>query len=140
MKNKFSTALTLAVILAMLFTSLVLADDVVPDGDIVAVGNQSSVNLGNVAPGQVIGKAAHFTLICNTKNHVDQVQTLALSFSLSGSTVPAGGSLSATSVSIGPIPSSWPDDTTGGGTTNCGSPLPLPQQDNGNSSVSITAP
>src|SRR5215510_4182683 len=133
MKNKFSIAMTLALILAILLTSLALADDVVVDGDIVAPSNQSTVNLGTVGPGAVVGTQVSFTLTCSNKQHVDNGQTLSLTFDLPGSTVPAGGALSAGNASIGPIPASWPDDTTGGGTTNCGSPAPTPRDDNGNS-------
>src|SRR4029450_737704 len=43
--------------------------------------------------------------------------------------------LSATSAPIGPIPTAWPDDSN-----TCGASPPSPLQDNGNSTVTITAP
>jgi hypothetical protein len=113
------------------------ADTITPDGDTVTAGNQSTVNLGTVAPGATVTPKTSFTLNCTGKNHPDQGQTIDFTYSAGGSTVPAG-TLSATSASIGPIPASWPDDTSGGGSTNCPSPLTMP--DNGDSTVTITAP
>ena len=131
----------LIAVLALLAVPLVaLADEVVVDGDTVASGNQSIIDLGTVAPGAKLNPQVSFTLVCSSKQHVDQGQILTLAFSLSGSTVPADGSLSATDASIGAIPADWPDDTTSSGSTNCGSPAPSPINDNGNSLVTITAP
>src|SRR5262245_38952412 len=86
------------VVLGLVFqvSAVALADEVVPDGDIVASGNQSTVNLGTVSPGATLTPQVSFTLVCSSKQHVDQGQTATIAFSLSGSTVPAGGSLSAT--------------------------------------------
>ena len=139
MKQKVLFSLTLALVMAMLFTVAVLADTVVLDGDIVTAGNQSSVNLGNVAPGATLNQEISFTLVCDSKQHVDSGQTVSLM--ASAQNVPAGGSLNATEASIGAIPSSWPDDlNSGGGSTNCGSIPPSPLTDNGNSMVTIIAP
>jgi hypothetical protein len=128
------------IVAALTVITVSWADEVVPDGDVVAVGDQASVNLGSVSPDQVLVRSVSFKLTCSTKNHVDSGQSLPLNFNLAGSSVPSGGSLSATNTSIGPVPASWPDDTTSGGSTNCGSPLPTPIQDNGDSTVTITAP
>jgi len=124
--------MTLAVVMSMLFTSLALADLV--DGDTVLSGT-SSANLGTVAPGTILTPQVTFQLLCNGNKHVDIGQTVNLTFSLAGSTVPAG-SLSASNASIGTIPVAWPDDATG--PDNCGGTAPL--NDNGNSTVTITAP
>jgi hypothetical protein len=136
MKRKLLSALNLAVIFSLLITSLALAD--VIDGDTVASGT-ASANLGTVSPGAVLTPQVTFELDCFSNRHVDNGQTVSLAFSLAGSTVPAGGSLSATDTAIGPIPPSWPDDALSGG-PNCGSPAPASIQDNGNSTVTITAP
>ena len=140
MKNKFSIAMSLAVILAMLLTSFALAD--VIDGDTVASGT-ATADLGIVSPGAVLQPEVTFQLLCTNNKHVDDPQSVILTFSLPGSTVPAGGSLSATNTSIGNtsgldlgVPSSWPDDASGA--PNCGSTAAL--NDNGNSTVTITAP
>src|SRR5574341_1402545 len=132
-KRKLALGLSLAVILAMVITTLALAD--VIDGDTVASGIPTA-NLGTVSPGAILTPQVTFQLDCTGNKHVDNGQTVNLTFSLAGSTVPAGGSLSATNASIGPIPSAWPDDTTG--SPNCGSAAPL--NDNGNSIATITAP
>jgi hypothetical protein len=113
------------------------ADTITTDGDIVTAGEQSTVNLGTVAPGATLTPKTSFTLNCTGKNHPDQGQTINLTYSSGSSTIPAG-SLSATNTAIGPIPAAWPDDTSGGGSTNCPSPLTMP--DNGDSTVTITAP
>ena len=138
MKNKFSIAMSLAVILAMLLTSLALADEVVPDGDLLTSGNQGTVDLGTVSPGASLSPQVSFILVCSSKQHVDQGQAVHLT--ASAFSVPTGGSLSASNAAIPSIPAAWPDDTTGGGNTNCPSPAPSPINDNGNSAVSITAP
>ena len=138
MKKKFQYAMTLAVILAMVFNSLALADTVTPDGDTVTPVNDSTVALGTVAPGDVIERHAGFTLTCTGKQHPDDAQTLSLTYDSGSSTIPAGGSLSATTSTID-IPTAWPDDTSGGGSTNC-APTPQTQTDSGDSIVTITAP
>jgi hypothetical protein len=126
-------------LIAVAFAAISWADVVVPDGDVVSVGDQSTVNLGNVSPGATLTPKTSFKLVCDSKNHVDLGQTLTLSYSSSSSTIP-GGSMTATNASIGPIPASWPDDSSGSGTTNCPSPSPTPLGDNGDSTVTITAP
>ena len=125
---------------ALAIAAVSWADVVVPDGDVVSAGDQSSVDLGTVSPGQLLTKSVSFRLVCDSKNHLDSGQSLALDFALAQSTVPSGGSLGATNASVGPIPASWPDDTTGSGSTNCPSPAPAPIADNGDSTVTITAP
>ena len=132
MKNKFSIAMSLAVMVAMLVTSLALAD--VVTSDVVATtGNQTFVDLGNVSPGQVITSATSFQLVCNGNNHADQGNTVNVQFF----SVSPAGNLTATNATIGPIPASWTDDATG--PDNCPSPAPV-LNDNGDSAVTITAP
>src|ERR1051325_4422704 len=99
MKNKFSIAMSLAVILAMLLTSLALADQINPDADTLVANNQATKDLGTVAPNAIINTPVSFVLECNGNKHVDNGQTVHLAFTLAGSTVPAGGSLSATNAS-----------------------------------------
>lgn len=136
MKHKLFSALSLAVIVAMVVTSLALADDVIPDGDIVTAGNQSTVNLGTVAPGATLTPKVSFTLSCSGNKHVDNSQTVTISYSISGSNWPPGGSIGgATTSSIGAIPSAWPDDGS-----NCPGTPPSPLGDNGDSTVTLTAP
>jgi hypothetical protein len=131
----------LAAVTAFVVVGVASADTVTADGDTVTAGDQALVNLGLVGPGAELTPQTSFLLTCTGKSHPDFGQTLSLTFSLAGSTVPTGGSLSATNASIGSIPSDWPDDTTGGGSTNCPSSPAVPTlADNGNSTVTITAP
>ena len=121
---------------AVVVVGVALADQITPDGDIVTAGDQSTVNLGTVAPGAELTPKTSFKLECNGNKHADNGQTVNLTFSLADSTVASGGSLSATNTSIGPIPSSWADDGN-----NCPSgPALAPIGDNGDSTVTITAP
>jgi len=136
MKNKFFNAISLAVIFAMLLTSLALADDVITDGDILTAGNQSPANLGTVAPGATLTPKVSFTLACAGNKHVDSDQTATMTYSTSGSNAPAGGSIgSVTTASIGAVPGTWIDDGT-----NCPVTPPTPLGDNGDSTVTLTAP
>src|SRR6186997_534442 len=131
----------IAAVMAAVFVGVALADQITPDGDVVSPGDQATVNLGTVAPGAVLTPKTSFKLECNGNNHADNGQTVNLTFSLAASTVPSGGSLSATNASIGPVPSSWADDGNqcpGQGSTP-GTPL-TPLNDNGDSTVTITAP
>ncbi|HVE47701.1 MAG TPA: Ig-like domain-containing protein [Acidimicrobiales bacterium] len=113
------------------------ADTVQADGDTVTVGLQTTHNLGTVAPGAVTTANVSFQLECATKKHVDDRQSVLLTFNSAGSTAPAGGSLSASQASIGDgdsgVPASWPED----GVDCPSSPLIL---SGGVSTVSVTAP
>ena len=135
MKHKLFLGLALAMVIMLAFTSLVLADDIIPDADIVVPGDNTSVSLGSVAPGAILTPKVSFKLACSGNKHVDNGQTVNLSYTSSGSTIPAGGSLSVDPTSIGAIPSAWPDDGN-----NCPPTPPAPLPDNGDSTVKITAP
>src|SRR5215217_4491229 len=144
--------MTLGLLLAIPAVALA-ADIVVPDGDLVTLGNQAGnatnpINLGPVKGGVALTKQISFELQCiSNNNHVDNAQGVNIAFlpaGGSGSSVPAGATAIATNAHIGAtsgtdlgVPSSWPDDTeqcsdTGNITT--------PVQDNSNSSVTITPP
>src|SRR5215204_3634190 len=133
------TLLFMSLGMLLAFAGVAFADLVVPDADTVSpTTNQSSLALGTASPGQVFNKSVSFQLQCNGARHVDNGQTVNLSYSSGGSTIPTGGNLSATGTSIGSIPASWPDDATG--SDNCPSPAPAPIADNGDSTATITAP
>jgi hypothetical protein len=136
-----------ATIVGATWVAVAIADKVAPDGDDVTttsgVGTAADpIQLGSVAPGATINTQASFKLECFSAKHVDQNQTVSVTFHSAqikdaSLTTVAGGSVTATNATIGPIPAIWPDDTTG--SSNCAStPQTLP--DNGNSTVSITAP
>ena len=114
LRNKLAVGLSLAMILALAFTIVALADTIIEDADGVVVGNQSLQNLCTVDPGAILNPKISLKLVRAGKAHVDEGQTVNITFKPARSTVPSGGSLSATAASIGAIPASWPDDTTGG--------------------------
>jgi hypothetical protein len=119
---------------AAMATGVALADTVVPDGDTVVVGVQPVNDLGMVAPGATVTTHTSFSLACGGGQHLDQGKTLTMTFTPGGA--PAGGTLSATNATIGPAPAAWPDDNSGGGACTGVADL----QDNGDSTVTITAP
>jgi hypothetical protein len=111
------------------------ADTIAADGDAVLAGNQGVVDLGTVAPGATLHADVSFTLVCAGLRHADPGQTVTLSDG--GGTIPAaGGSISATDALIGPVPSTWADDS--GGIVGCPSGLSLASS--GPSHVTIVAP
>ena len=136
--RKLIYILVFTIILTLIGTTIAIADDIGVDGDIVAPGNQSTVNLGTVAPGVTLNPKVSFQLICDSAKHVDSGQTITLTYNASASTIPSGGSLSASTTTIGSIPPAWPDDTTG--SPNCGLIPPSPIGDNGDSTATIVAP
>ena len=140
MRGRWTLALG-TVFAALLFAAVAYADTISSDGDTLNAGIQTSVSLGTVAPGASVTPAVGFLLNCAGSRHVDQGQSVSLSFHTGGSSAPAGGTVSATPGTIGPVPASWPDDATG--PSNCGSPGPtaLVSATLGvNSNVTLTAP
>src|SRR5215218_7033449 len=81
------------------------ADDVITDADKLMAGDQHALSL-SATPGQVLTVPVDLYIDCtNDKKHMDGATTL--SYSSADSAVPAGGSLSATSVTISK-PGNWP--------------------------------
>jgi len=119
--------ITCAVLLAI--PAIALADQINADGDIVAPNNQTTVNLGDVDPGQTLTPKVSFQLNCNSQQHANPGGTISLDFNSGASSAAV---TSATNASIS-VPSTWPADST-----NCGS---VPNvNDLGDSNVTITAP
>src|SRR5215218_4607986 len=132
--------LTIVFGLLLAIPAIALADIVDSDADLVTPGNQAGTNstpidMGTVKPGGTITKQVSFQLRCNGNNHVDENQTVNLTFQTASGLSAGQGTASATGTTIGPIPASWPNDGSG-----CGSTPPTPREDNGNSTVSYTAP
>ena len=115
-----SVVLALSAILAG--ATIVLADTVSGDADLLTAGAQPSRYLGEVAPGAVLHVPIDFRLACRGTSHVDPGQVILLA--VSSVTVPAGGAADASDGAVGPIPQSWADDTHG--STGCPSPAPTP--------------
>jgi len=119
----------------MLAAGIVIADTVQPDGDLVQPGAQGVVDLGAVAPSAIINHAVGLTLVCVGLRHVDPGQTVTVA---QGSTVApaAGGSITATTTTIGPPPASWVNDQNG----PIGCPSSLRLDANAPSTITIVAP
>jgi PKD repeat protein len=132
--KKLYYSLAIALILTLVMATGALADVIISDGDVVTPGVQTPVNLGTVAPGAVVYPKVSFQLSCDGNKHVDSGQSVILTYNGTSSTVPAGGLLSAAQASIGAIAVSWPDDNN----NNCTGQTPV--EDNGDSTVAITAP
>ncbi len=105
------------------------ADQLEADGDIVTAGQQAGVSL-SATPGQVKSFPVDLTIQCQGKDHMGA--TLTLSYDAERSTVPSGGGLAATSVTV-TRPSSWPADRDDC-PSQTASPAPV------RSTVTITAP
>ena len=119
-----------AVVLSLVVVAVAFADTVGRDADAVMAGNQSSRDLGEVAPGTISNTPIAFTLACGGFEHVDPGQSVLVE--IGSATVPAGGAIAMDAVTIGPVPGSWPADDA-----DCsGSEVPL--QVTG--TVVITAP
>lgn len=114
-------------------------DTVQADADVVTSGPQNNISLGNVLPGAVLTREVGINLVCAGKQHVDLNQSVRFIYAPGQSAVPAG-SVSATTAQTGAVQAAWPDDTNGGGTTNCGSPAPAPLATTTQSTVTLTAP
>jgi hypothetical protein len=125
-------AAALALTFMVISTAFVLADTIRADGDQVEPGNQGFVDLGQRAPGEVVTTSVDFMLTCGGLNHVDP--GIVVSIELMATTVPLDGVATATSTTLGPIPTSWILD-------NEGCPFPGPTlQANAMSDVRLTMP
>ena len=134
MKRKFriGRASTLAIACLLAGASMAYADTVPADGDLVAPGQQMTVDLGEHAAGEVVQAPVEFSLTCAGLAHADEGTTIGLL--LTTVSVPLDGTVSATATTIGPVPASWTDDSQG-----C--PSPAPQlSSKGPSIVTLTMP
>jgi hypothetical protein len=121
----------------LLAVAPVLADTVRADADLVTVGSQAQLDLGTVAPGTVLERDVTFTLLCGGLKHADPGQVVTVS--VSSVTVPlAGGSISATNGSIGPVPDTWVSDE--GGSISCPEGSALSLDSSTPSHVTLVAP
>jgi hypothetical protein len=113
-------SLVSGLVAVMAMAALAFADTLAGDADLLTAGAQTSRYLGEVGPGAVIQVAIDFRLTCKGLSHVDPGQSVLLT--VSSITVPEGGSATATDGVVGPVPSTWADDTSG--SASCPSPAP----------------
>jgi len=122
-----------AAIAALLATAVVAFADTVPaDGDAVAIGNQTFIDLGQAGPGQEVDWSVGFNLTCAGLAHATPGSTIQLD--LSGGTVPLDGAATVVGTTIGPVPANWTPANQG-----CPSPAPT-DSSNGPSLVTLRMP
>ena len=128
-------AATVAATTALLATSVAMADVVGADGDEVSAGVQTFVDLGAVSPGATIVSDVDMVLTCSGLRHVDPGQIVEV-WQAEVTAPVAGGSISATGTTVGPVPPAWANDT--GGIVGCESPMQVTSAEP--SHVTIVAP
>lgn len=124
-----------AAIAVLLLTAVaVLADNAPADGDPIAAGNQTFIDLGQARAGQVITRSVDFHLACDSASirHVAPGATIQLG--LGSSSAELDGEITATGTTIGPVPLDWTPDGQG-----CPSPAPT-LASNGPAIVTMTMP
>lgn len=125
---------TVAAAAALLASGIAMADVIGADGDGVA-GTQTFVDLGTVAAGATVSRDVDMVLTCNGLRHVDPGQVVEVW--QAEVTEPAlGGSIGATSTTVGPVPPAWANDTAG--IAGCSSPMQVTSAEP--SHVTIVAP
>lgn len=121
-----------ALTILSLSAAAALADTVPADGDAIAAGDQSLVDLGAAAPGTTLTRPVAFTLTCAGLSHAAPGSTITVA--LDTVLVPLDGAASATTTTIGPVPADWTPAGEG-----CPSPAPTLAAA-GPSSVTLTMP
>ena len=96
-----------ALMLLVAATTTTFAESIAADADGITVGDQSTIDLGTVAPGQDVPVDVSFRLDCTGTDHVDAAQSVRLSPGTR--TIPPGGSFSVGSVTLTPG-AGWPAD------------------------------
>ena len=131
--RRFRRATTLAIVGVLAFAGVASADAMRSDGDALSPGNQTLVDLGEVAPSAVISVPVEFELACAGLSHPDPGQSVTMTVSVQQA--PSNGAvLSVTSAVVGPVPAEWPADDT-----NCPDPIPL-LRGTTSSTVTLRAP
>lgn len=110
-------------------TNSSFADELITDSDALVTGTQHAITL-SATPGQTLTFPVGLYIQCATKSHMAGSTTVSYS---TGSTVPTGGALSATGVTLAK-PANWPIDGI-----NCASPTPQTTSV-ANSTATLTAP
>ena len=130
-------ATILGLISVLAFAGTAFADQLLADGNLDPdwAGVQGTKFLGDVAPGAVISADVEFTLNCVLLSHVDNGQTVILSWSGLGSEPPGGAIVSVTSGSVGPVGAGWGVDGSG-----CPAPTPTMTGTTTHSTVTLRAP
>ncbi|HEU0297501.1 MAG TPA: PKD domain-containing protein [Anaerolineales bacterium] len=107
MKNKFSMAMSLAVILAMVFNSLALADEVYADGDGVIEVSQHPLHFGDVCADTSVSGTALLAIFRNGNINSDKVFANSSTVTISINSVTGSGLSAAMNDSSIVLPSDW---------------------------------
>jgi hypothetical protein len=91
--------------LALAMAGMAVADTVTADGDALASGSQTMVDLGDVSAGATVPVDVSFALACKGTSHVAAGTTIAVT--VSDQSWPADGSATSTPGSI-TVPGAWP--------------------------------
>jgi hypothetical protein len=124
----------LAAVAALVCSGTVLADSVAADGDQLD-GVQTFVDLGSVAPGATVHRDVDMVLTCTGLKHVDPGQVVNV-WQYEVTEPKLGGSISATSTTVGPVPPGWANDAFG--SVGCTSRMQVTSEEP--SHVTIVAP
>ena len=71
-------SLAAAAAITLLTIPSAFAETVAADGDFVTAGNQTTIDVGTVAPGADVPWYVYFVVTCSGTNHVDANQTVRL--------------------------------------------------------------
>jgi hypothetical protein len=99
----------IGVALSLSIAGVASADTVSADADLVRASVQTFIDLGTASPGSTIHVDVGFVLFCRNLAHVDPGVTLSITPAGSPQ-APAGGSITATPTTLGPVPDDWPAD------------------------------
>ena len=99
----------IGVALSLSIAGAASADTVSADADLLRASVQTFIDLGTATPGSTIHVDVGFVLFCRNLSHVDPGASLSITPGGSPQ-APAGGSISATATSLGPVPDDWPAD------------------------------
>jgi hypothetical protein len=98
-------AAALGLVLALSVTAIATADTIVADGDMVSTGAQPGVQLGDLAPGEIVTLDVAFELTCEGSARVAAGTSVTVAFL--DVTVPEDGTATATDGRVD-VPGTWP--------------------------------
>ena len=77
-KKVIRRAAALAVVAFLISATAVFADTVPADGDFTLPGNQATIDLGAMGPGQTVTRSVNFSLVCGGTSHPAVNATLTI--------------------------------------------------------------
>ena len=132
-KKVIRRAAALAVVAFLISATAVFADTVPADGDFTLPGNQATIDLGVMGPGQTVTRSVNFSLVCGGTSHPAVNSTLTIQAQTYSK--PLDGTILSTSTTIGPVPASWPTNPNG-----CPSPGQPTLAGNGPVTITLKTP